>query len=241
MSDKSRLNKIRQENASREKSSPYNFCDRWCERCPHETQARCQLYLDDLERRVTCLAHGKDEDDQEINEALLEAQCADLETNTPGMTQRMNIDEDATVNLSDLPEEIQKHIRFIQNHPLSRAVEQYQKRARAFLKETFYNNNKSSILPELNDYFEVLSWYHVLLPAKARRALAGFHTPFSEKDLALSDAVAQFEICQKAVTGSQDAIKRIKDHYPVHNQGLIEMRALLHNITSHINSMLESV
>ena len=37
-------------NAEREKESPYNFCNCWCQRCPYEKQVRCKLYLDEFER-----------------------------------------------------------------------------------------------------------------------------------------------------------------------------------------------
>ena len=98
-----RLKKIIEENKKFEQESPYNFCDRWCERCTHEKQMRCRLYLDDLERRATCIAHGKDEDDPEITGKVLEAQYEGLEEKLKETADKLNIDLDnIDINEEDL-------------------------------------------------------------------------------------------------------------------------------------------
>jgi len=244
-----RLEEIRKKNAEWEKATPYNYCDRWCERCPHETQMRCRLYLDDLERRATCLAHGKEEDDPEITEAVLEAQHADLGRKLGETAQRLDIDldqpdleephEDQAIEFEDLPQEIQRHITFVQNHPLPVTVDEYRKRAHQFLKNTFYE--KKEVPAALKYDFETIAWYHTLLPAKIQRALAGFHEPVCEDEYALYDAIVQFDICQKAVKKSAEAIRQLKTHYPKHAMLLTEMLALLSNILSRIEAMEESI
>lgn len=37
---------------------PFNYCDRWCERC--ETRRNCRVYVMELERNAKYLARGKD-------------------------------------------------------------------------------------------------------------------------------------------------------------------------------------
>lgn len=246
-----RYKKIIEENKKSEEKSPYNFCDRWCERCVHEKQMHCKLYLDDLERRASCIAHGKDEDDPEITEAVMEAQYADIEEGFKDAEKKFGIDldfpeideseldEEGFVELEDLPPELQAHIKFVKNHPLPRTVEQYHKRCHTFLKENFYEEN--NIEPEIKYHFQTVSWYHTLLPAKLQRALAGFHDPVSEKEFALYDTVAQLITCKKAIQESVKALRVIQPLYPKHKNTITELLALLHNIFDRIEAMEESI
>src|SRR3989338_3053790 len=55
------IKKIKKENAKLEKIAPYNFCDRWCERCD-KTQ-RCKAYQDDFNTRLKHISDGKNPDD----------------------------------------------------------------------------------------------------------------------------------------------------------------------------------
>jgi hypothetical protein len=244
-----RYQKIVEENKRFEKESPYNFCDRWCERCVHEKQAACRVYLDDLERKVTCIAHGKDEDDSEIIGAVLEAQYGDIEEKMKEAGERFGIDldfpdgeglgEEQEIELEDLPGDILEHIQFVEKHPLPATVEQYHERASAFLKENFYE--KKDLPPEIKYHFETVSWYHILLPAKLQRALAGFHEPACEGELGFYDAVAQFSICKKSIAESIKALKALEPHCPYHQYVLIELLALLYNICDRITAMEESI
>ena len=246
-----RLEKILKENAEFEKKSPYNFCDRWCERCPHEMQVRCRLYLDEFERKASCIAHGRAEDDSEITEAVMEAQYKQVDDMLNEHIEKVDIDldnpdigkdglsDDGFVEFEDLPAEIQKHIRFVENNPLDATAKEYRRRANDFLEKTFYKDESAN--PELRHNFETISWYHTLLEVKLHRALCGFHEPASEGDISLCDAVAQFQICQKAIKESLMALKKIKGTFPSFNKQIIELLALLCNISSRIDLLLQSI
>lgn len=249
-----RYKKILQENRKFERESPYNFCDRWCERCIHEKQIRCRLYLDDLERRATCIAHGKDEDDLEITKKVMEAQYGDIEEKLQDTAKKFNIDldnidideedldEEQRIDLEDLPKEIQEHIKFVENHPLPRTVDQYRGRAHAFLKDTFYEKDEKENIPkDIKYHFETVSWYHWLLSAKLQRALAGFYEPVCEDEFGLYDAVAQFAICRKGIIESVKALRKIKLYCPDKQKQIIELLALLNNIHSRIKAIEESI
>lgn len=244
-----RYQRIIEENKKFERGSPYNFCDRWCERCVHEKQIRCNLYLDDLERKATCIAHGKDEDDSEITEAILEAQHGELEEKLQATGEKFGIDldfpgpgyinEEQMIEIEDLPKEIQDHIKFVENHHLPVTVEEYRKRAHEFLKANFYETK--NISSETQCHFETVSWYHTLLSAKLQRALAGFHEPVSEQEFGLYDAVAQFLICKKAADESIKALKLLEPHYFRFKQTIADLLALLHNILDRIEAIEESI
>lgn len=232
-----RLKKIIEENIKFEKESPYNFCDRWCERCSHERQMRCKLYHDEFEQKITCIAHGRELYDPEISEEVMRRQFEDVEEK---IEQFM---EENEINFDDIddPEfgKIKKHIEFVENNPLDTTAEQYRKRTNEFLKDTFYN--KEGLGLELTNDFETVAWYHTLLPVKLHRALCGFHEPVNEGEFALCDAVAQFAICRKAIVESVRALRRIEPYYPLHKNLITELLALLHNILSRIEAMEESI
>lgn len=231
-----RLRKIVEENARWEKESPYNFCDRWCERCPAERQGRCTLYLDELERQVTCIAHGREPDDAEMTQEVMEKQFEATAEALEDFLEEEGIDLDA-----DIPEmqKIKGHMEFVRDNPLEKTARQYGRMAHEFLKETFFTPKNAA--SELVYDFETVAWYHTLLPVKLHRALCGFHEPAVEGDVAMCDTVAQFAVCQKAIRQSTEALRRIKPHYPQYNTLLIQILALLQNILSRIEEMQKRI
>lgn len=246
-----RLQKIRRENAKWEKESPYNFCDRWCERCVHEKQICCTLYKDELERKITCIAHGRDEDDPEITKAVIEAQYKEVDETLSEHIDKFGVDldnpdideddlnEEDAVDIEDLPPEIQKHIRFVENNPLDATAKNYHEKAHVFLKKTFYKNEKAHT--KIKYDFETVAWYHTLLPAKLHRALCGFHEPATEGDLSLYDAIAQFDICRRAIEGSIKALRNINSSLPSYRSQIKDLIVLLHNMGSRIRIMVENI
>ncbi len=246
-----KLERILKENQEFEKKTPYNFCDRWCERCPDEKQLRCKLYLDEFEQKITCIAHSRDEDDLEITETVMRAQHEQIEEKLNEKIEEFGLgldysdisedelEQEDIIDFNDLPPEIQKHIRFVENNPLKTVVKNYSDKARIFLKETFYKKTPDDA--QLSYDFQTVSWYHTLLPAKLSRALAGFHEPTSEGEFALYDAVAQFQVCQKSVKESIKALRNIKQHFPEHHKQIRILIVLLGNIQSRIKSLLENI
>jgi hypothetical protein len=244
-----RLQEIFKKNAEFEKESPYNFCDRWCERCVHEKQIRCTLYKDELERKMTCIAHGRDEDDPEITELVMEAQYKEIDEKLKERIDKFNIDlddpdigelnEENEIDFENLPENIQRHIKYVENNLLDATAKNYCRGARVFLEGTFYKNEK--VYFELKHDFETISWYHTLLPVKLHRALCGFHEPACEGGIALYDAVAQLQICKKANTESIKALRKIDKGIASCHKQISLLLALLHNIYDRIEAMENSI
>jgi hypothetical protein len=248
-----RLEKIKKENARFEKETPYNFCDRWCERCTHEKQIRCKLYQDELEQKLTCIACGREPDDPEITKEVMKQQFEDTEEKLEKFMEENEIDtstplsingeQGRTIDLDNIDdpefEKIRKHIEFVKNNPLDITAEQYRKKTSEFLENTFYN--KKGIKSELIYDFETVTWYHTLLPVKLHRALCGFHEPVNEDEFGLYDAVAQFEVCKKAINESVKALRKLKPYYSNHKNLITELIALLHNMLSRIETMEEDI
>jgi len=227
------LQEIFRKNMEFERQSPYNFCDQWCERCVYEKQIRCKVYLDELEQKMVCIAHDREPGDPEITEAVLRKQLEDAGEKLEQFAEENEIDLD---NIDDPEfEKIREHIKFVENNPLLATVEQYRKKGQSFLKNTFYNQQE--IKGGLTDDFETVAWYHTLLPVKLQRALAGFHEPAAEGDISIYDAVAQFEICKKAINRSVSALQNIaKKDKSLHNR-IMQLLAILRNIFSRIDLM----
>ena len=249
MGKSKRLEEILQKNAEFEKETPYNFCDRWCERCAHDKQVRCTLYKDELERKISCIAHRRDEDDPEVTEAVMEAQYKDVDDKLSEHVGKFGIDLDSPdideldkeseIDFLCLPEDIQKHIRFVENNPLHATAKNYSDKAHAFLKKTFYRDEK--VVLELRNNFEVVSWYHRLLPTKLNRALAGFHEPVCDEEFALYDAIAQFQVCKKAISKSIKALRNIAEKDKNLQSIITQLLALLYNMFSRIKLMENEV
>ena len=232
-----RLQRILKENAEFEKKSPYNFCDRWCERCPHEKQVCCCLYLDEFEQKTTCIAHGREPDDPEITTEVLRKQLEGVEDTIEEFM------EDNEIDFNDIDDSefkrIKERINLGENNSLNRTAEQYRKKTYVFLKNTFYKNEAA--YSEFKYYFETISWYHTLLPVKLHRALCGFHESAVDGDLSLCDAVAQFEICKKAAKESIKSLRKIKKVFPGYRIQITGLIALVHNIYSRIEILLETI
>ncbi|MBL7131709.1 MAG: hypothetical protein ISS45_09980 [Candidatus Omnitrophica bacterium] len=111
-----RLEEILRKNREFEREAPYNFCDRWYERCSHEKQIRCKLYQDEFEQKITCIAHGRGLDNPEITKEVMKRQFEDMgEVLAAAEEEGFEIDLDEMVN-SDF-EEIKEHIKFVENNP----------------------------------------------------------------------------------------------------------------------------
>jgi len=232
-----RFRRIVEENIKFEKKSPYNFCDRWCERCPPDKQTRCRLYQDEFERKLTCIAHGRDLYDPEITAEVMEQQFEDSGKKIKKFMEENDIDFDdsddsESANMGD-------DIEPAENNPLDNTGEQFCKRADEFLKEVFYN--KEGLNPDLTNDFETIAWYHTLLSVKLHRALCGLHEFVNQDEFPLCDAVAQFAICKKAITGTVQALRRIAPDYFQYKNLIQELLALLHNILSRIEALEESI
>lgn len=225
-----RLKKIIEENKKFEEKSPYNFCDRWCQRCSHDKQMRCKLYHDEFEREATCIAYGREPDDPEIVEDIMKQEFEGIEERLEKFMEENQIDIDDI----DSPAfgATGEQIGFLENNQLSLTAEQYCKKVDRFLKDTFYN--KEGISPKLKYHFETVAWYHTLLLVKLHRVLDGLHEPVSEDDFALYDAVAQLAVCRKAINESDKALRVLKRQYPAYKNLIIESLSLLHNILSRM-------
>jgi hypothetical protein len=143
-------------------SGIYNYCDRWCERCP--LTSRCLVYAteqednDSLESRDNCneaFWRKLGSIFQETRELIVAwAQEAGIDLNGTS-------DEDDTRN--------KKKRQLVDNHPLTKAGKKYANAASDWFREF----DQMAETRDLEDAREVIQWYQYQIAVKTMRALSG--------------------------------------------------------------------
>lgn len=201
-------------------SGIYNYCDRWCERCPFSS--RCLVYLTEKEDE------DADPATRDITNAAFWNKLASIFQQTQEMITAWA--EEQGVDLS--PEAIAEasaqndfERKEAEDHPLSKEAEDYA----AGVQEWF---DKASIEPELisdtgpdlekedtNDEFdaaEVISWYQFFITAKIRRGLMSRvheeeYEKVLEEDTSWRDSDGSIKVALIAIDRSISAWKLMAD------------------------------
>src|SRR5215217_2086469 len=146
-------------------SGIYNYCDRWCERCP--LTSRCLVYATEQE----------DDDPLESHDTRNEAfwqKLGSIFLETRGMIVQWA--KEAGVNLAEPTEEDEARChrkrQLIDNHPLAKSGKKYANAASDWFRE-FDQTIEVSDSDRLEDAREVIQWYQYQIAVKTIRALSG--------------------------------------------------------------------
>lgn len=156
-------------------SGIYNYCDRWCERCP--LSSRCLLYATEQE----------DEDNspesRDIQNEAFWRKLSSIFQETREMV--MEWAQEAGIDLSDVKDEDEKQLRKkrrqADNHPLARAGKKYANAASDWFREFDQLVEISDLAPtdsdveeaeRLVDAREIIHWYQYQIAVKTIRALS---------------------------------------------------------------------
>jgi len=151
-------------------SGIYNYCDRWCERCP--LTSRCLVFAtEQLDRNGSALGHDLS------NEAFwhkLSSVLVETRELIGGWAREAGID------LAYVPEEEVKPRKrkrqLVDNHSLARAGKKYANAASDWFREVDQTIEISDVdreQPEqLEDAREVIQWYQYQIAVKTMRALS---------------------------------------------------------------------
>ena len=234
-----KLDIIRKQNAKWAKESPYNYCDRWCERCPIAIKQGCRLYLDEIGREVANIAHGRESDDPKILEEDLEIMEQKLEalSEENDFFQEPDLSVEEEKEILDQIDEVEKKAKA---HHLQQATHQYSRKIREFLKEIGFPQKVFS--SEIQYHLKTIAWYHTLIPAKMHRALTGlFEADLHDlEDFALHDCAAQLDVCRKGVDQSIGAFKAAAALLAL-NSTLTSFLAMLNNINDQIGLIEQDI
>ncbi len=167
----------------------YNYCDRWCERCPFT--ARCAVYAAEQAAGDGDLAA------RDINNARFWKRMGDIFAETLELIREMaaakgiDLDHIPPAEQAEIETAEQKREEAVERHPLARSSRDYGLKVFRWLKASgpvFREKGEALIkaaeleLPgqqpeheaaEVSEAVEVISWYHFQIGVKLARAIGG--------------------------------------------------------------------
>jgi hypothetical protein len=163
----------------------FNYCDRWCERCPFTTRCRSfamgRAIERDLRRKEQENAAFWDAMDKACGDALTELtrQHDALPTGREAKPEDARaggdeFDDDVDDVIDDREDKaafgrkIEREEKAARAHPLSRQAEEYLWAAHRWLER-----RRERVPDEIADAFDVIAWYHMFISAKLQRAVSG--------------------------------------------------------------------
>ena len=152
-------------------SGIYNYCDRWCERCPFTS--RCLVFATEQEYEAA---------DPNTNDITNAAFWDRLSVSLHEANRMINQwTSNQGLNMSDFIEEEtasrQNRRQNIENHPLARAGKRYANNAVDWFRNFEHKvvvdlDLNSEQLDEMRDAREIIEWYQYQIAVKTIRALA---------------------------------------------------------------------
>jgi hypothetical protein len=149
-------------------SGVYNYCDRWCERCP--LTSRCLVYA--TEQEDNDIFENRDMRNEAFWQKLGKIF---LDTREMITEWARNAGDDLTGLTARSEEEAANHKRkrqLVDNHPLTKAGKKYANAASDWFREFDQTIEISSTQP-LEEAREVIQWYQYQIAVKTIRALSG--------------------------------------------------------------------
>ena len=160
-------------------SGIYNYCDRWCERCP--LTSRCLVFATESE-------DGDVQNNDIRNEAFwqkLDKTLAEVRQLIPEWAKQA-----PKANTSTAANTTRRKRRQVDNHPLTKAAKSYANAASDWFREFDQTTeiNRSPTNPDRqnpqphDDARDVIQWYQYQIAVKTMRALSGRNEEVSEED-----------------------------------------------------------
>ena len=141
----------------------YNYCDRWCERCP--LTSRCLVYAAEQEDDVS-------HENQDIRNEAFWRKLGSIFQETRAMISEWA--KEAGVDLTESAGEDESRYRrkrqLVDNHPLARYGKKYANAASDWFREFDQTMERAE---SLEDAREVIQWYQYQIAVKTIRALSG--------------------------------------------------------------------
>lgn len=200
----------------------YNYCDRWCERCP--MTAKCYVYWQEQQTKAEHRAAGRDPADWAVVLDDVKKQFQQA-----GRLLREAAEEQGW-NLDDIPD-AESMRPDPSHHPLHRRAEAYTAAAHAFVTDFRQRvvregevveeragvvdpERAASAFRKILDAYEVLSWYHTLIPAKVHRALSSKMEAEEDEEgrsFHWRDALGSARVAREGVVRSMAALRDAYD------------------------------
>ena len=204
----------------------YNYCDRWCERCPQTS--RClnfsiseEDFSDPETRDIRNEAFWK-----KLSETLREGLELLKETG-----KKWGVDLEALDSVSDAESE-RVNDEAAENHVICRAAQSYIDIVKDWFKKIeetpFGIVTVAGQGVDLEEAFEVIRWYQYFIAAKVMRAIRGKKEEEEERDDEFpSDADGSAKIALIAIDRSIGAWAVIPRYSRLHSESVLEIISLL--------------
>ena len=156
-------------------SGIYNYCDRWCERCP--LTSRCLVYATEQEDNDSLESHDLRNEVfwQKLSVIFQETRELIVEwANETGFELNGHSDEDES--------RPHRKKQLVDNHPLTKAGKKYANAASDWFRELDQTLDAENS-DRLEDAREVIQWYQYQIAVKTMRALSGRQEEFEEAEL----------------------------------------------------------
>ena len=151
-------------------SGIYNYCDRWCERCP--LTSRCLVFATEQEDNLAT------ENRDHHNEAFwrkLSAIFQETRALIGEWAKELGVD----LNGNEPQDNARRKRQLVDHHPLIKAGKKYANAASDWFREFDQENGDAS-----EDAREVIHWYQYQIAVKTMRALAGRTEELADPELA---------------------------------------------------------
>ena len=183
-------------------SGIYNYCDRWCERCPFTS--RCMVYATESAESIS-----DDPESHDLNNAKFWQKLEGIFRETHALilewAEEMGVDLESAEAEAAIAERAQQREE-AKEHPLSVSARHYAETVQQWFKDEFaveenvhddISGEATSAEEDINvsDAVEVIRWYQFFIAAKTYRALMGLEDtgdedvsdididPFSDDDV----------------------------------------------------------
>jgi hypothetical protein len=170
-------------------SGIYNYCDRWCERCP--LTSRCLVYATESESTDNVDTQNNDIRNAAFWQTLSET-LADVRQLIPEWAKQTRLDLDTLPQKNTVP----RRSRQVDNHPLTKAAKQYANSASDWFRELEHNSEMTLTSakrptqvdrqnpPPFEETREVIHWYQYQIAVKTMRALSGCKEEIEDPEIA---------------------------------------------------------
>lgn len=221
----------------------YNYCDRWCERC--SMTDRCSLLAQETRAKKLHLARGEDPND-------LDVMLKDVQTSL-SKTMKMLVEKaeeegiDLDEGLDEVQDELQSDRDFCSAHPLHEMAFRLARQSHAFLETLAseiqseqFKGSQEDILVQIQDCFEILSWYHMQQAVKIDRCLRSLRhtngvTDPEELDAVLYDANGSAKVAYLGLVRMLDAFTRLHQWNASWNSRLMPLIQSIYDVLEKVD------
>jgi len=237
-------------------SGIYNYCDRWCERCP--MTSRCLLFIS---------MEAEDEDDANMPDINQEAFWNKIHNSFSlafGLLEKFAKENDINLEVSPEEEEAfakehEARISTAKNSPVTQLAESYMKLGKAWLDHCHESLVKKDAelqqaiqlgLPGrqpqqeasvIQDAIEVISYYLFQICVKMMRALSGRQEDDEleeEGEVFPKDSDGSAKVALIGINNSIKAWETLLTHFQEQEEAILEILAVLERLVRMIESEL---